>query len=130
MFEIILLAYFSYRNNVRARAKGLNGVLWGILTAFSFITMLFIGSMVVIFGFYGDMINMDMLASTDPKVRADVSAQLVDMLGHNELHMLTIEVFGIGGYLLIRYILEKKPAKKNPQIHWMDKLEENNSSQQ
>jgi hypothetical protein len=40
----------------------------------------------------------------------------------------TIEIFGIGGYLLIRYILDKKPGKKEPEAHWMDKLGERNSN--
>jgi hypothetical protein len=44
------------------------------------------------------------------------------------LHMVTIELFGIGGYLLIRYLLERKPGKKEPEVHWMDKMGGENNS--
>ena len=29
---------------------------------------------------------------------------------------------GLGGYLLIRYILDRKPDKQQPEVHWMDKM--------
>ena len=58
----------------------------------------------------------------DPKSRAAASQQLYDALAANPLHQLTIEFFAIGGYLLVRYILDKKEGKKKSEVHWMDKL--------
>jgi len=125
MFEIILLAYLSFRNSVRARLKGLNGWFWGGITVVSFLAALFLGCLIVVFNFCAKSINLDQLSSQDPKIRAIASKQLVEVLNANPLHVLTIEIFGIGGYLLIRYILEKKPNKKQPDVHWMDRLGEN-----
>ena len=119
MFEIILLTYLSFRNSVRARIKGLNVWFWGVVSA------LCVGCMVVVFNFLDDTVNINDLSSTDLEVRSKVTKQLVEALNANPLHVLTIELFGIGGYLLIRYILEKKPNKKEPEIHWMDRLGEN-----
>jgi hypothetical protein len=70
--------------------------------------------MVVVFGFCADKINMAAMSSTDPKVKAALSAQLVQMLSENPLHVITIELFAVGGYLLVRYVLEKKPEPKAP----------------
>lgn len=125
MFVIILLVYLAFRNSARAKAKGLNGILWAGITVLSFFTTLFIGCMIVVFNFCADKVNLDLLASTDPETRAMVTKQLADALNSNPLHSLTIELFGIGGYLLIRYILDRKPEKKQPEVHWTDRLGEN-----
>jgi hypothetical protein len=125
MFEIILLAYLSFRNSVRARVKGLNGWVWGAVTVVSFLSALCIGCLIVVFNFCADSVNVNDLSSTNVQVRARVTQQLVEVLNANPLHVLTIELFGIGGYLLVRYILDRKPNKKTPEIHWMDKLGEN-----
>lgn len=125
MFEIILLAYLTFRNSMRAKLKGLNPILWGFLTVVSFLSALFIGCLVVVLAFCADVIDVNSLSSKDPEVRAAVSKQLVDTLNANPLHVLTIELFAIGGYLLIRYILDNKPDKKTPEIHWSDRLGEN-----
>jgi hypothetical protein len=81
--------------------------------------------MIVVFNFCADKVNLDLLASTDPETRAMVTKQLADALNSNPLHSFTIELFGIGGYLLIRYILDRKPEKKQPEVHWTDRLGEN-----
>lgn len=125
MFQLFLLIYLAYRNGVRAKLKGLNNWLWGIVTAITFLSTFTIGFMIVVFNFCADYIDIDSFASPDPKVRSAVTMQLVELINNNPLHVFTIELFGIGGYLLIRYILEKKPDKKEPEIHWMDKLGEN-----
>lgn len=115
MFEIILLVYLSARNSARAKRKGLNGVMWGLITAASFLATLIIGTFVVVFGFCADKINTAAMSSADPKVRAMLTQQLVKLLNDNPLHLITIELFGIGGYLLIRYILDRKPDVKEPE---------------
>jgi hypothetical protein len=125
MFVLILLVYLAFRNSVRAKLKGLNGWLWAGTTVISFVASLFIGCAVVIYNFCADSVNLDQLSSIDPAVRLAASKQLEEVLNNNPLHAITIELFGIGGYLLIRYILDKKPNKKEAEIHWMDKLGEN-----
>eukprot|EP01030_Chromulinospumella_sphaerica_P019949 gene19949-biopygen17680 len=70
---------------------------------------------------------MALITSPDPKVRLEAQKQFQELYASNPLNMVTTLIFGIGGYLLIRYILEKKPNKKQPEIHWMDKLGENSN---
>ena len=122
MFEIILLSYLSYRNSVRAKLKGANGILWGAITVGAFLAALIIGGFVVIYNFCGDSVNIDALSSTDLKVRMAATNQLMAVLSNNPLHQATIEIFAIGGYLLVRYIIDQKPDKKEPEVHWMDKM--------
>lgn len=125
MLEIILLAYLSFRNGVRARQKGLNAVLWGGLTVLSFFFAFSLGFGIVIVNFLPEYVNLQQLSSPDLKVRVAAMQPLIEQFTANPLHYITVEMFGIGGYLLIRYILERKPNKKAPEVHWMDKLEEN-----
>ncbi|GAA4467490.1 hypothetical protein GCM10023093_23520 [Nemorincola caseinilytica] len=122
MLQIFVVGYLAYRNSVRAKQKGVSGWLWAVATVMAFFSALFIGCLFVVFNFCTDSVNVDLLSSTDPAIRQAVSEQLRDVLSTNWLHVLTIQVFGIGGYLLVRYILERKPDKKEPEIHWMDKL--------
>lgn len=115
MFEIILLLYLSARNSARAKRKGLNGITWALITAALFVVTLIIGTFVVVFGFCADKINLQALSTTDLKVRAALTQQLVQVLNDNPLHLITIELFGLGGYLLVRYILDRKPDLKEPE---------------
>lgn len=121
-FEIILLAYLAYRNSVRAKLKGKNPVLWGLVTVVAYFTTLMIGGFVVIFNFCKDVVDLKQLSSMDIATREAASQQLVRALAANPLHVLTIELFGIGGFLLVRYILDRTPDKKEPEVHWMDRL--------
>lgn len=122
MFEIVLLGFLAYRNSLLAKVKGQNPVLWAFVTVAAFLVFMVIGGMFVIFTFCKDAINLNQISSFDPKQREAASQQLQQVLSANPLHMITIELFAIGGYLLIRYILDKKPDKKQPEVHWMDKM--------
>src|SRR4051794_31551018 len=110
--EIILLAYLSYRNGLRARLKGLNGFVWTGYTALAFIVALIIGYGIVISYFCGNVINLAQLSGLDQKNRIAMSQKLAEVIAANPLNEPTIIAFGIGGYLLIRFILEQKPGKK------------------
>jgi hypothetical protein len=122
MFEIILVADLAYKTSVKAKLKGANGVVWGLITVGAFMVGLVIGGLVVVFNFLGNSVNIDQFSSPDPKIRMAATTTLMEALNANPLHQLTIELFAIGGYLLIRYILDKKPEKKEPEVHWMDKM--------
>ncbi|MES2703833.1 MAG: hypothetical protein V4649_14430 [Bacteroidota bacterium] len=111
MFEIILLTYLSFRNSVRAKKKGLNGLAWGGVTAITFVAGMIIGIIVVVWGFCSDKVNTSLMASPDPKVRNEITRQLMELFNQQPLHLFTIELFAIGGYLLVRYVLDKRPSK-------------------
>ena len=125
MFELILSFYFAYKNSVRAKAKGLNAFLWAAVTMVSFFVAFSIGCMVVVYGFFNKVVDLSLLSSDDPEVRMAITKQFVELFSANPLHIITIDVFAIGGYLLIRFLLERKPEKKEVKVHWMDKLGEN-----
>lgn|SRR5690349_10889186 len=123
MFEIILLTYLSYRNGMRAKVKGLNTMVWTGLTACAYLAALMMGTFVVISFFCRD-ISMEELSSLDYQKRMAVSKQLEQIIATNPLHSTTIMMFGIGGYLLIRYILERKPGKKEEELAQPDSVEQ------
>lgn len=124
LIEIAFIGYLAYRNSSRAKMKGLNSTLWGAVTILAYGTAMLMGCLVVCIA-CAQNIDMSMMSSTDPAVQAAARQQLQEMLNGNWLHLFTIEFFALGGYLFIRYILDKKPNKKQPEIHWMDKLGEN-----
>ena len=124
MFELLLLAYLSYRNSLRAKVKGQNPVLWAFITIAAFLVFMVVGGMVVILAFCKDAVNMNHMSSFDSKQREAAAQQLQQALSANPLHLVTIELFAVGGYLLVRYMLDRKPDKKQPEVHWMDKLGE------
>ena len=43
-------------------------------------------------------------------------------MAEHPLQGVTILMFSFGGYLLIRYLIDRKPGKKQPEVHWMDRL--------
>jgi uncharacterized protein involved in response to NO len=120
---LVFLAYLSYRNSVRAKLKKKNPLLWGLITAAAFVAALTIGLMVVVVFFCPNVIDFNR-AATDPKYKEIAAQDLMNAFAQNPLHLLTVYVIGCGGYLLIRYILEKKPGEKEPEVHWMDKMGE------
>jgi hypothetical protein len=122
---IFLLGYLAFSNSVRAKLKGLNGLLWGFITVVAFFTAMFIGYFFVIFNFCTDLMDMKVMSSDDKEARIALTEQLQAIISANPLHVMTIEAFAFGGYLLVRYILEKKPGKKQTEVHWMDRLGEN-----
>jgi hypothetical protein len=122
MFDIIIIGFLSYRNGVRAKTKGQNPILWGLATFVAYVITMMIGIMVVIANFCKDTINLAQFSSLDIKSREVARQQLIQVFQANPLHMLTIELFGVGGYLLVRYILDRKPGKKETEVHWMDKM--------
>jgi len=124
MFEIVFLAVLAYSNSLRAKKKGKSPVLWGFITVGAYMSALIIGLLVVIVNFCKDVVNINQLSSLDSSARDIVSQQLQQAISGNPLHLLTVELFGIGGFLLVRYVIDKNPDKKGPEVHWMDRMGE------
>lgn len=123
IFFLVMLAYFSYRNSIRAKQKKKNPLLWGFITAGTFLATLLIGFAVVVFYFCRNIIDINRLG-VDPKYQEVAVKLLNQAFIDNPLHLLTVYLFGIGGYLIIRYILDQKPGEKEPEVHWMDRMGE------
>ncbi len=97
---------------------------WAIYTVIAFLGCFMLGLIFVIFAFCRNAVDLNLLSSTDAAVRDALAKNLVKIITGNPLHTFTIEMFGIGGYLIARYLLDRKPGKKEPEIHWMDKIGE------
>lgn len=97
MFELGLSIFCSYRNAQLAKRKGQNTVIWVIITLVAFFISYMIGFMLMVTMFYHGPLEQNAL--------------IAFMLDH-PLLVVTIMFFGLGGYLLIRYILEKMPDVK------------------
>ena len=108
-----------------AKRKGQNAIAWGAATVASYLLFMMVGLCVVLFNFCKGAINIDQMSSTDAKVREAAAQQLLQVFAANQLHLITVEAFGVGGYLLVRYILDRRPDKKEPETHWMDKMGSN-----
>ncbi len=121
-FDLVLLAYLTYKNGMRAKLKAQNAVLWSVITLVCVTVTYFIGFVFVAMVFCAKNVNMQQLSSVDVKTKQAIAQQIVQAFSDNPLHLITVELFGLGGYLLIRYILNRRPDKKEPEVHWMDKI--------
>ena len=126
MLELFLLFYLGYRNSIKAKAKGLNGLAWAFATGFSFLLSYFLGVVIVLVFFLKNKINLE-TASGNAQYN-DIATQLTDEFKSNPVLLLTIYGFGFGGYLFVRYVLDQKPGKDSGNVHWMDKLNNNSEN--
>jgi hypothetical protein len=99
---LIFCVYLSFRNALLAKRKGQNTVVWVLITAVAFFLASAIGVAIVLALFYQGPLEAKALQSfwlDDP------------------LREITSVFAGIGGYLLIRYLLDRmpdRPAGNNP----------------
>lgn len=94
MFELLLCGFLSYRNAQLAKLKGQNTVVWVILTIVAYLIAYIIGAVLLV-----------MMLFKGPWTPEGMTAFLME----KPLLMITFMFFGIGGYLLIRSILERMP---------------------
>lgn len=97
MFDILLFIIFCTQNSKLARRKGLNPRPWVWRTIAAMFGGIFLGSIVISIGYRGGM-NM---------------ASMQKFLFQNPLKLATVYVLEIGGGLLVRYMLDKKPDPTN-----------------
>jgi hypothetical protein len=122
MIELILLSYLLFRNYLLAKSKDQKPVKWVLLTVLAYVMSSTFGAMIILSYFSGNAVDINKLVNMDLKARENIIETVIYL---NPLHLVTYILSGIGGYLLIRYILERKPDKKKPEVHWMDKLGDN-----
>ena len=125
IISLLLFFYLSYSNGMRAKRKGLSPFVWGIMTFVSIFLSEMIGMAIVVVYFCRDVININKL--TDPVYKDAATKRLAEVVYNNPTHVLTIFLFGIGGYLLLRFIIDRKQNKNDdsPPSHWSDRLGEN-----
>lgn len=120
--QLLLLTFLAFLNGKLAKRKEQKVGAWVLYTVLAYLVGMIIGMFVVILNFSRNAIDINLFSSPDPKVREMVSQQVMQMLANDPLQELTVVALGVGGYLLVRYLLERKPEKKKPEVHWMDKI--------
>ena len=113
---IALIIYLAYRNSLIAKLKGKSPTVWAVMTLVAYFVFYMIGIIVVmVIMVRSGQISAAMVQNIQ-KNNA-LTAQLMNVLQEHPIHVLTIEAFGLGGYLLVRYILERMPIKNMPKDH-------------
>lgn len=122
MLQLIMAGLLAWNNSLRAKRKELNPILWAVYTVIAFFVSFIIGSLFVIFVFCRNVIDFNMMSSQDEQVRQQAAKMLENAILSNPLHSFTLVLFSFGGYLFVRYLIDRKPGKKMPEVHWMDKM--------
>ncbi len=85
--------------------------------------------MFVLVAFYRDMLKPASSASLDLNAQINQAMENGKAIGvsmnEHPMQGLTILLFAFGGYLFIRYLIDRKPEKKQPEVHWMDRMNNN-----
>ncbi len=98
MFELLLSIFCAYRNALVAKQKGQNTIVWGIITVVAFFITYSVGGAILIAILYKGPMQPEALS---------------EYILSKPVLSITLMFFGLGGYLLTRYILEKmKDTKK------------------
>lgn len=98
MFELLLSIFCSYRNAQLAKRKGQNTVVWVFITLVAYWICYSFGSALLIVATYK--------GPFEPKA-------MVDFIYARPIMPITFMFMGLGGYLIIRYILEKMQDVKS-----------------
>lgn len=106
-----MLLFFCTNNAKRAQTKGLNLITWTLLTIVSFSVGIFLACFVL--GMIIMAKNPALLTLAQANDRARMNEFMVTNFSQNEfLYSSLIMAGAFGGYLLIRYLIDKK--KTNP----------------
>jgi hypothetical protein len=95
--DIFLVVFLAWRNSLRARLKGQNSAVWVLITIFTYYFFEVIGFFAVFAFFYKGQPTPEGVMSFVKNLPTST--------------VVFIMVCGIGGYLLIRYILERMTNK-------------------
>lgn len=97
MFELPLSIFCAYQNAKLAGRKGQNPVVWVFITMLMFFLAYGMGAGILVMIMYKGPIDPDAL-----KI----------FLEQHPFMYVTVLFIGLGGYLLVRYILERMPDVK------------------
>lgn len=94
--EILFPLLLAYTNGVRAVRKGHSMWLWVVVTFIAYMLATGVGGMLLMAAFYkGDLTEYDPQAVSD-------------FLEQNTIRPITVLVAGIGGYLAVRYTIDRR----------------------
>jgi hypothetical protein len=118
MFELLIAILLGINNGSRARMKGQNPGLWIFITVICMIITEVMGMFIVLLFFNHGVVDLHALSRANPSSMDQFTQQVADLFYNDVSHSAFILLCSFGGYLLIRYILERMPDKtkddKNP----------------
>jgi hypothetical protein len=116
MFDpsLILIVYFAFSNGTRAKRKGHSRWLWAFLTMLGFFAALMLGFMIVVFYFCADVIDTQRMIN-DKSYAATAAQIMTEEFSQHPTRYFTVLLFGIGGYLAVRYAIEKLHPRMTTQ---------------
>lgn len=117
--HLALLIYLTYKNSTEAKLKDLNSYLYGALTVVMFLIGEFVGFAVVILVFLRGEIDF-VKAQADNNYREQAAQQIAQSFVSNPLNYATMLLIAFGGYLIVRYMIERVPEKKKNLDLWPD----------
>jgi hypothetical protein len=97
---VLLVVFLAYKNNLLAKRKGQNSIVWVFITILAFFIGEIIGGMIMLLLFY----------------KGEYTIEGLQAFMTNPVRMLILPAAGMGGYLLIRYILERMPDVKQDNL--------------
>lgn len=112
------MIYLSYRNGARAHEKGFSGVLFGFLTFLLYLVTTVIGVLITFFAVFRNTLDPVRMEKDNYNYSRELAAQFVQEIIANPIHYLAILMCGLGGYMLVQYIVGRLP-NKNEQINKM-----------
>jgi hypothetical protein len=108
---LIIIALLCYRNAQRAAARGLKPGPWAVYTFIAFCTGMFVASIILSFIFLAKHPEMAQIVDQQKRVQLMMDLMTKDTTGVL-LYSCLMFAGGIGGHLLIRYLIDKKGAKR------------------
>jgi hypothetical protein len=98
--DLILSIFLAYLNGLRAKRKGQRPGRWALFTVLAFLLLEILGGAFVIGYFYKGSLTPDAITTY--------------LVGH-PIHSVFMWFCGFGGYLFIRYRIDKLPVQGKDQ---------------
>jgi|GEM_PF-1693002 len=114
--ELLVYIFCCYLNYSRAKLAHLSGAKWALFTFIAILITAVIGFTTVIVVLFSKDPNVQAMINEMSKTGDDSELQQYILKNVNFLNQLFVFFCGLGGYLFIRYILNKKVERVNPNL--------------
>lgn len=108
--EILIFILCCYLNYSRAKIAQFNGAKWALLTLALIFVGLMIGGIALLLSFAAKDQEFNRLLTAVPQDKTATMLYLQKKITF--LHQLLVIFCGLGGYFLVRYMLERKIVRK------------------